>query len=95
MCQATRVTDHMIAAAARAVASLVHLRAPGQSLLPSVRDLRRVSATVAIAVARQAEVDGVAGVPLTDPVQQVFDRMWQPVYPELIFGDELPSGWGD
>ena len=91
VCRASRVTDHMIAAAARAVASLVHLRTPGQSLLPSVRDLRRVSATVAIAVARQAELDGVAGVPLTDPVQQVFDRMWQPVYPELLFGDDDPA----
>ncbi|QIK71378.1 NAD-dependent malic enzyme [Propioniciclava coleopterorum] len=84
--RATRVTDGMIAAAAQAVASLVQYRKEGQSLLPSVRDLRRVSATVAIAVARQAEADGVAETPLTDPVEQVFDRMWQPVYPELLYG---------
>ena len=60
---------------------------PGQSLLPHVGDLRRVSATVAIAVARAAEAEGVAERPLTDPIQQVFDAMWQPVYPELIFSD--------
>ncbi|MFT3875544.1 MAG: NAD-dependent malic enzyme [Propioniciclava sp.] len=87
VCRASRVTDRMIAAAAEAVASLVRLGRPGKSLLPQVNDLRRVSATVAIAVAKAAEADGVATVPLTDPVQQVFDTMWQPVYPELIIED--------
>ncbi len=87
VCRATRVTDAMIAAAAHAVASLVRITRPGQSLLPHVGDLRRVSATVAIAVARAAEAEGVAERPLTDPIQQVFDAMWQPVYPELIFSD--------
>jgi len=84
VCRATRVTDAMIAAAARAVASLVRITREGQSLLPRVKDLRRVSATVAIAVAQAAEKDGVATIPLADPVQQVFEAMWQPVYPELI-----------
>ncbi|WP_232548935.1 NAD-dependent malic enzyme [Propioniciclava soli] len=87
VCRATRVTDPMIAAAAQAVASLVRITRPGQSLLPSVRDLRRVSATVAIAVARAAEADGVAERPLTDPIQQVFDTMWQPVYPEMVLDE--------
>ncbi len=84
VCKATRVTDKMIAAAALAVASLVRIGRPGRSLLPQINDLRRVSATVAIAVAQAAAEDGVAGSPLTDPVRQVFDAMWQPVYPELI-----------
>ena len=74
-------------ARAQAVASLVRITRPGQSLLPSVRDLRRVSATVAIAVARAAEADGVAERPLTDPIQQVFDTMWQPVYPEMVLDE--------
>ena len=60
---------------------------PGQSILPALNDLRRVSATVAIAVAKAAEAEGVAGEPLTDPVQEVFDAMWQPVYPELVLED--------
>lgn len=84
VCRASRVTDRMIAAAAQAVASLVRIGRPGKSLLPQINDLRRVSATVAIAVAQAAAEDGVAAAPLTDPVQQVFDAMWQPVYPELI-----------
>lgn len=59
----------------------------GASLLPGVNDLRTVSATVAIAVAKQAEAEGLAAEPLTDPVQQVFERMWQPIYPELVIDE--------
>lgn len=84
VCRASRVTDGMIGAAAEALASLVRMTRPGQSLLPALNDLRRVSATVAIAVAKAADADGVAGAPLHDPVQQVFDAMWQPIYPELV-----------
>lgn len=83
-CRATRVSDRMIAAAAEAVASLARPGRPGASLLPGVNDLRTVSATVAIAVAKAAEAEGLAHEPLTDPVQQVFERMWQPIYPEII-----------
>ncbi|MDO5678210.1 MAG: NAD-dependent malic enzyme [Propionibacteriaceae bacterium] len=85
VCKAERVTDAMIASSAEAVASLADVRKPGQSLLPSINDLRRVSATVAIAVAKAAEEDGVARNPLTNPVQQVFESMWMPSYPELVF----------
>ena len=42
-----------------------------------------VSATVALAVARQAAKEGFALEPLTDPIQQIYDRMWQPVYSEI------------
>ncbi|MDF1486999.1 NAD-dependent malic enzyme [Tessaracoccus caeni] len=91
VCRANRVTDAMIAASAEAVASLVKVNKPGQSLLPAIKDLRHVSATVAIAVAEAAARDGVAEQPLTNPVDQVFDAMWRPVYPELIIEDELPE----
>ena len=88
VCGATRVSDRMIAASAEAVASLAHPDSRGASLLPRVSDLRMVSATVAIAVAKAAAAEGLATKPLHDPVQQVFEAMWRPVYPELIFGDE-------
>ena len=42
-----------------------------------------MSATVAIEVAKQAVKEGVAERPLTDPVQQVYERMWQPRYPQV------------
>lgn len=79
-CQARRVTEGMIAAASQALAGLVNAWRPGASLLPGIGDLRLVSATVAIAVAEQAAREGVADKPLDDPIQQVYERMWQPTY---------------
>lgn len=78
---ATHVTDGMLLAAAEAVASQVDPTALGAALLPPVANLRASSATVAVAVARQAAVDGVATVRPDDLVQAVQDAMWQPVYP--------------
>ncbi|MEE2039250.1 NAD-dependent malic enzyme [Nocardiopsis sp. CT-R113] len=77
------ITDALIRAAAEAVAAMVDTSAPGASLLPQVEDLREVSARVAVAVVRRAEQDGLARVAVTDPVQQVQDAMWQPVYRPL------------
>jgi malate dehydrogenase (oxaloacetate-decarboxylating) len=45
-----------------------------------------VSATVAVAVAKQAAAEGLARVQLTDPVQQVRDAMWQPEYRPIKTG---------
>ncbi|GAA2582541.1 oxaloacetate-decarboxylating malate dehydrogenase [Dactylosporangium fulvum] len=77
---ARRISDGMFAAAAEAVAGLVDVSTPGASLLPHVENLRTVSATVAVAVAKQAADEGLARVELTDPVQQVQDAMWRPEY---------------
>jgi malate dehydrogenase (oxaloacetate-decarboxylating) len=81
--RARRVTDRMLAAAADAVAGLSDATTPGASLLPPVDNLREVSATVAVAVARAAVADGLAELPLDDPVQQVLQAMWQPEYPRV------------
>ena len=80
---ASRVTDGMLLAAAQAVASQVDPTSPGASLLPPVENLRASSATVAVAVARQAEADGVATSSHDNLIQAVQDAMWQPVYPEI------------
>ena len=80
---ASRVTDGMLLAAAQAVASQVDPTGPGASLLPPVENLRASSATVAVAVARQAEADGVATASHDNLIQAVQDAMWQPVYPEV------------
>ena len=82
-CRAERVTEGMIAAAAEALASMVNAYRQGAPLLPTMSDLRMVSATVAVAVAKQAEREGLAREPLTDPIQQIYNRMWQPVYPPV------------
>ena len=77
------MTDGMLLAAAQAVASQVDPTTPGTSLLPPVENLRASSATVAVAVARQAEADGVATASHDNLIQAVQDAMWQPVYPEV------------
>jgi malate dehydrogenase (oxaloacetate-decarboxylating) len=78
--RARRVSERMLAAAADAVAGLSDATTPGAPLLPPVDNLREVSATVAVAVARAAAADGLAEVPLDDPIQQVHQAMWQPEY---------------
>ena len=80
---ASRVTDGMLLAAARAVADQVDPTAPGAALLPPVENLRASSATVAVAVARQAQADGVATADHDNLIQAVQDAMWEPAYPEV------------
>ncbi len=81
--RASRITPGMISAAADAVAKLSDATKPGAPLLPPVRDLRPVSAAVAIAVARAADAEGLARAPLTNPIEQVHQAMWRPEYPRV------------
>jgi malate dehydrogenase (oxaloacetate-decarboxylating) len=81
--RASRITDRMIAAVADAVANLSDARTPGAPLLPPVDDLRQVSAAVGVAVAVAASDEGLAQVPVTDPIQQVHQAMWRPDYPRI------------
>ncbi|MGO8948369.1 MAG: NAD-dependent malic enzyme [Ktedonobacterales bacterium] len=85
--RARRISDGMFMTAARAVSSLVEVQSPGAPLLPLVENLREVSATVAVEVAKTAAAEGLARVQLTDVVQQVQDAMWQPVYPQLAVAE--------
>ena len=79
--RARRVTGGMLLAAARAVAGLADISAPGAPLLPRVADLRETSVAVAAAVARAAAADGVASAPLDpDLAGQVRTLMWEPRY---------------
>ena len=81
--KAERITDAMIAAAADAVAAMSDAGKPGASLLPPMTALRTASAAVAIAVAKVADEQGLARVELSNPIQQVYDAMWQPEYPRI------------
>ena len=78
---ARHVTDGMLLAAAQAVAGQVNPQELGASLLPPVDNLRASSATVAVAVAKQAVAEGVATRQHDNWVQAVQDAMWQPTYP--------------
>ncbi len=83
--RANRITDGMLLAAAQAVAAQADTSAPGASLLPRVADLRATSSVVALAVARQAQVDGVAAAPDdADLEARVIDAMWSSDYHPVL-----------
>ena len=80
--RATRVTDAMIMAAARALAGLSPARQDKNGrLLPPIAESRKVGMIVAEAVGRQAIADRVAAI--ADPTslnQQLREYVWEPVY---------------
>ena len=79
---ARRVTDGMFMAAARALAGLSPAKKDKQGrLLPPVTQLRSVSLEVAIAVARQAQADGMADpIPEQDLLLRIRANVWEPEY---------------
>ncbi len=83
VCRATRVSDGMIAAAAEAIARITTVTHPADPLLPSIRQLRMVSAAVAVAVVEAAVAEGYASVAVDNPLQRVYDHMWKPQYPRI------------
>ena len=81
--RARRVSDKMLAAAARALAGLSGTATPGAPVLPPVTSLRAVSAAVATAVARAAQAEGLAQATLDEPARRVTEAMWVPAYPAI------------
>jgi malate dehydrogenase (oxaloacetate-decarboxylating) len=88
--QAERVSPEMIHAAANALAGLMNEYRPGASLLPSMAQLRVVAATVAKAVAETAQDQGLARRPMTNPINDIYQHMWKPKYPQLEVLPERP-----
>ncbi len=80
--QARRISDGMLMAAARAVAEASPARLdPDANLLPPVTELRDVSYHVALAVAVQAQAEGLADATDRDALEaRVRAKMWTPVY---------------
>ena len=80
--RARRVTDGMIMAAAKALASLSPARTDKSApLLPPIADSRKTSAAVAAAVGRQAMTEGVAET--CDEAafaERIRDYVWEPEY---------------
>lgn len=77
---ATRVTNGMLDAAAKAVASQVDPTKPGAGLLPSVADLPTISAAVTEAVYHAAVADGVATKTHDDLGRAIQDTRWHARY---------------
>lgn len=81
--RARRITDTMLMAAAKALASASPARdRPEGNLLPPVTSLRAVSLSVAMAVAKQAHAEGLAAANITpDEIEvRIRDHVWMPHY---------------
>jgi malate dehydrogenase (oxaloacetate-decarboxylating) len=80
--RSTRVSDAMIMASAKALASLSPtLSDPEAPLLPPIADCRKVSLVVAEAVAKQAMADGVAEKVDDATLRERLNAyVWEPVY---------------
>jgi len=84
--QATRVTDRMFAAAARTLASLV---LPSDlelgRIFPSLKRIREVSTTIAVAVAEVAFKDGLTRLARPADVKGLVEgTMWTPRYRDFV-----------
>ncbi len=88
---ARRVTDKMFMVAGKAVAALLPtLKDREGKLLPPVAQMRDVAVAVAMEVARQAQLDGVA-IETEEAKIKTFiaDYMWDPhsaLYQGMIYG---------
>jgi malate dehydrogenase (oxaloacetate-decarboxylating) len=80
--RASRITDTMFMAAAKALAGMSPARAdPRANLLPPVTALREVALTVAIAVARQAHREGLTADVAARAIEtEILAKMWVPQY---------------
>ena len=88
--QATRVTDGMLMAASRTLAAQCPaLSNESTDLLPALNDLPRTSVEIAVAVALQAQADGVAEPMAEDELRYQIERYrWHADYPAIEPVDE-------
>ncbi|SDZ84404.1 NAD-dependent malic enzyme [Microbulbifer marinus] len=79
---ASRVTDNMLMAASNALAEESPVVKSGEgALLPSLSDIRAVSKSIALAVGKQAQEDGVAPVVDQQKLERAIERnFWTPNY---------------
>ncbi|WP_263380895.1 NAD-dependent malic enzyme [Granulicella paludicola] len=79
--KARRVSDGMMMAAAEALARLSPTRTDSAGgLLPPLESLRKVSTSVAVAVGRQAALEGLAAVKGESFVEALRASVWEPIY---------------
>jgi malate dehydrogenase (oxaloacetate-decarboxylating) len=79
--RAKRVSEGMIMAAAKALAALSPTQRDAEgALLPPLETLRDVSMSVALAVGRQAETEGLAEVKDEAFIEALRANVWEPVY---------------
>ncbi len=83
--QATKVTDSMFTAAATDLAKQVSTEdLEAGKLYPPLVDMRKITRSIARAVARQAFEEGLAQADPNTPVEDLVNELvWEPVYPRL------------
>ena len=88
--EASRVSDGLFLAAARALAEFAAAQPENGSLFPSLKDLRAVSRLVAFKVAQMARDEGM-GRTLDDAAIQaeLNELIWTPDYPKLELETEI------
>ncbi|KAF5385112.1 hypothetical protein D9615_000957 [Tricholomella constricta] len=91
LARSRRMTDTMIIAGARRLASLSPARSdPDNALLPDFSDAPRVNFEVGVAVAEQAIEEGSAGVEWRkeEVREQAAKKVWKPIYGEYVFDEQ-------
>jgi len=84
--QATRVTDAMMLAAARALGDWSPaIASPEAPLLPHLKDMQEAAVCIAVAVAHRAIEDGLAPPADLEMLEtRIRQRIWRPEYPEMV-----------
>ncbi len=82
-CEARRITDGMLLAAARALGGYSPaLHDPSASLLPPLEGIQDIIRRIALAVVKQAQKEGVAPAMEEDEIRQrILQKFWEPQYP--------------
>jgi malate dehydrogenase (oxaloacetate-decarboxylating) len=91
--RATRVSDAMFMAAAKALAGMSPtISDKNGSLLPPLRDSRKIALVVALAVARQAVADGTARFGPGENLETLIkEYVWEPVYRDLALVNRVTT----
>ncbi|KAK0224618.1 hypothetical protein EDD85DRAFT_858469, partial [Armillaria nabsnona] len=88
LCQSRKMTDTMIIAGARRLASLSPaLKDPDDALLPDFGDAPQVNFEVAVAVAEQGIEEGSAGVDWSkeEVRAKAKAKLWEPLYADYVY----------
>lgn len=75
--KATKVTDHMLSAAAHASQNSEDLKKMGSSLLPAIENIQECSLKIAEAVFEAAIDDGVSSFDISDVSEQIRKQVWK------------------
>ncbi|KQQ68155.1 NAD-dependent malic enzyme [Pseudomonas sp. Leaf127] len=81
-CKASRISDRMLMAASNALAECSPIvTGEGDAVLPSLKDIQQVSRKIALAVAREAQVEGLALETSEEVLLAAIERnFWVPEY---------------